>query len=387
MGEPKGTVLLVDDEAPLLASYARSLTRAGFAVETAADGQRAVELLQGRAFDAIVSDITMPQLDGIGLLREVRRHDLDVPVVLVTGRPSLDTAEHAIEYGAMRYLHKPVEMSQLVEVVQQAVRLCALARAKREAFDVVGDGGLTPSDRVGLELCFERALEGLWMAYQPIVSVSEKRVHAYEALLRSSDTTLPHPGAILEAAEQLERLDELGRAVRAHVAATVREHELALCFVNLHPSDLLDDALYDPRAPLSACASHVVLEITERASLGGIKDLRDRVATLRELGYRIAVDDLGAGYAGLASIAQLEPEVMKIDMALVRDVDRLPIKQKLVAAITTLCTEMGVEVIAEGVESATERDALVRLGCDLLQGYFFAKPGRPFPDVRFEADG
>jgi EAL domain-containing protein (putative c-di-GMP-specific phosphodiesterase class I) len=100
---------------------------------------------------------------------------------------------------------------------------------------------------------------------------------------------------------------------------------------------------------------------------------------LRELGFRIALDDLGAGYAGLTSFALLEPEFVKLDMSLVRDVHQNATKQKVIGSMVRLCHEMDKQIIAEGVESRDERDALVELGCDLLQGYFFAKPGKAFP--------
>jgi EAL domain-containing protein (putative c-di-GMP-specific phosphodiesterase class I) len=155
----------------------------------------------------------------------------------------------------------------------------------------------------------------------------------------------------------------------------------ALLFVNLHASDLNDETLISPSAPLTAIAPRVVLEITERASLESVSDARSRVAQLRELGFRIAIDDLGAGYAGLTSFAQLEPEFVKLDMSLVRDVHKHPVKQKLVRSMTTLCKDLGIIVVAEGIEVADERDTIIDLGCDLLQGYLFAKPGRAFPDV------
>src|SRR3954468_21607980 len=104
-----------------------------------------------------------------------------------------------------------------------------------------------------------------------------------------------------------------------------------------------------------------------------------RMASLRAMGYRIAIDDLGACYAGLTSFAQLEPEVVKVDMSLVRGIDRSAVKQKLVRSIIALCTELGIHLIAEGIETPEERDMLVALGGDLCQGYLFAKPGRGFP--------
>ena len=121
-------------------------------------------------------------------------------------------------------------------------------------------------------------------------------------------------------------------------------------------------------------ASRVVLEVTEREALDGIPDLRERVRSLRSLGYRLAVDDLGAGYAGLSSFAVLEPDIVKIDMSLVRAVDREPLKSRLIDSIVTLCRDLGPLVVAEGIETSAERSVLVELGCDLLQGYLIGRP-------------
>ena len=102
---------------------------------------------------------------------------------------------------------------------------------------------------------------------------------------------------------------------------------------------------------------------------------------LRNRGFRIAIDDLGAGYAGLSSFALLEPEFVKLDMTLIRDIDTSSVKQKLVKSIASMCKDMGLFVIAEGVETPGERDSVIDLGCELLQGYLFARPGPAFPEV------
>ena len=154
-----------------------------------------------------------------------------------------------------------------------------------------------------------------------------------------------------------------------------------MLFVNLHTHDLLDEELFDPKSPLAAAAENVVLEITERASLHHIRDVQARIGRLREMGFRIAVDDLGAGYAGLTSFAQLEPEVVKLDMSLVRNVHTQPTKQTLVRTMISMCKELGMKIVAEGIESPEERDVIVAAGCDLMQGYLFAKPGKPFPQA------
>ncbi len=382
MDEPKGTILLVDDDPSVLAVHARVLARGGFAVELATDGQSALDTLGRVAVDAVVSDVTMPRMSGIDLLRGVRERDLDLPVILLTGQPSLDTAILAVQNGALRYLLKPVAPDTLVKETNNAVRLYQWAKLRREANGLLGVGEPQAGDRAGLTARFNRALEGISMAYQPIVSWSGKATVGYEALMRSSEESLPLPGAVLRAAERLGRCDEVGRGVRGIVATALASSPgVEMVFVNLHVRELLDDSLYDADAPLSRHARRVVLALTERASLDEVVDVVDRVRRLRAMGYRIAIDHLGAGYSSLTTFAQLEPEVVKLDMSLCREVHQHPFKQKLVGSFVLLARDMGLQLVAEGVESAEEHGALVALGCDLLQGYRFARPRSSFVDV------
>jgi EAL domain-containing protein (putative c-di-GMP-specific phosphodiesterase class I) len=372
-----GRVLVADDEPEPLRAIARVLRRAGFEVDTADHGSDAANAIEQREYDAVVSDISMPGIDGIELLRTLRRRDADVPVILVTGAPAVETAVEALEHGAYKYLVKPVSPERLEETVRMAVRLRQMARLRQEAVQVLA--ATQPSAE--LEESFASTMKSLWMAYQPIVG-RDGTLYGYEALMRSAEPKLPHPGAVLDAAERLDRLTELGRHIHKRAAEPVEGGSFVL-FVNLHPRDLEDEELVASDAPLARMAQNVVLEITERASVGDIKELRNKIARLRACGYRIAIDDLGAGYAGLTSFALLEPEIVKIDMTLVRDVDSQPVKQRLIRSITMLCREMGIQVVGEGVETSAERDTLVDLGCDLLQGYFLAKPGKPFPSFNW----
>jgi len=376
----RGAVLLVDDEPTITRSYARNLRSAGYIVETAQDGAEAVARFGERFFDVIVSDISMPGMGGLAMLREIRERDLDVPVIIMTGGPAVQSAIEAIEYGALRYFVKPIAAAQLEEAVSRAVRLHQMARVRREALELYRAGGSPLGDRAGLEARFSRALDNVWIAYQPIVSWSARSLFAYEALVRSEEPTMRGPGELFAAAERLGRLHDLGRVIRSRVAQTIREVPFdPLVFVNVHTDDLQDATLFAADSPLAPFASRVVLEITERAALDQVKDLMARMEQLRKMGYRIAVDDLGAGYAGLTSFAQLEPEVVKVDMSLVRGVDASPTKQKLLGSIIGLCHDLDIQIIAEGIETEAERDTVVRLGGDLCQGYLFARPGRPFP--------
>jgi EAL domain-containing protein (putative c-di-GMP-specific phosphodiesterase class I) len=380
--ETSTRVLLVEDDDALLRSCRRALEAAGFSVECASDGQQATRVLGQRNFDVVVSDIAMPEVGGIELLKAIRSRDNDVPVILMTAFAELGSALDAIEYGALAYLRKPFGLEALRAAVTKAARLSRLLRMKREAVADAEVGELA-GDRAGLQAAFDQALATLWTAFQPVVSVSRREVVAYEALMRTAEPALPHPGAVLSAAERLGRLHELGRLIRARVALQLPSCPAESVFVNLHGRDLLDDELYSANAPLSAWANRVVFEITERASLEQVKGFEARATELRTLGYRLAIDDLGAGYAGLTSFAQLEPEVVKFDMSLVRGIDRSPVRQRLVKAMTAVFREMQTLVVAEGVETPAERDTLVDLGCDLLQGYLFARPDRSFPTPKW----
>lgn len=378
-----GRLLIVDDEPGIRRSLARLLAHHGYEVTAVGDGREAIAAVAaGGGFDVILSDIRMPDIDGLELLRAIRAADLDVPVVFMTGSPTLDSAIQGVEHGAFRYLLKPLATPDLLDVLARAVRWHRFARIRRSAAQEVY--GRQVSDRAGLHTRFGAAMEQLWVAMQPIVSWGSRHCFAYEALVRTDEPTLRSPPDLLDAAERLDRVFEVGRAVRGRVAAALRDSDHAVqVFVNLHAADLQDPELLDDAGVLTAFASRVVLEVTERAAPDHIPHLQDRIARLRELGYRIAVDDLGAGYAGLSSFAHLEPDVVKVDMALVRGMESSAVKQKLFRSLTTLCSELDIRLVAEGIETEAERDAAAALGGDLFQGYLFCRPERGFPSPRY----
>jgi EAL domain-containing protein (putative c-di-GMP-specific phosphodiesterase class I) len=369
-------VLLVDDDAAVRNALRRVLEHRGYRVISCSGGAEALERLAGGGYDAMVSDVRMPGMSGLSLLRAVREYDLDLPVILVTGNPDLMSASEAVAYGAFQYLLKPIESERLGQVIERAAAVGRQARVKREYVEELGSATFRVANRAGIVATLERALGSLWIAYQPIFDAKKQTLFAYEALLRSSEPELPNPQAVLKAAERIERLPELGEAVRRLAAQGVAAGGDALFFVNLHSEDLLDESLYEPGAPLTPFASRVVLEITERASLEQFRDLHERVARLRALGFRIALDDLGAGYAGLTSFTELEPEFVKLDMDLSRGIHKHEMKRKIVRSMVELCHDTGKLIIAEGVEVADEQSVLVDLGCDLLQGFLLARPSR-----------
>lgn len=360
---------------------ARALGHEGWEVVLAESGTVALGMLNVRMepFDCIVSDVNMPEVDGFQLVAAIRKIDDDIPVLLMTGDPSLDGAVRAIDTGAVSYLSKPFDQESLLSAVARAARRHGVARMRRRADSYAAQ----VQDAGDLVVRFENALARAWMAFQPIVDVTAKRIHAYEALLRTDEESLKRPDLFIGTAERLDRIHDLGRTVRAAVARSAENAPPDVdLFVNVHGLELTDETLFTNADPLAPLASRVVLEITERIGLDAVAG-PTRVAMLRKLGYRIAVDDLGAGYAALGALATLEPEVVKLDMSLIRDIERQPTKRRVVGAIATLCRELGSKVVAEGVETRAEAAVVIDCGIELIQGYLYARPTRDF--VRFES--
>src|SRR6478752_4796112 len=219
--EEESKILLVDDDEKVLGMYQRALEGLGMRVSVAPDGPRALELLTSQRFDAVVSDIVMPGMNGLKLLHGVREHDLDLPVILVTGNPDLKTATLAVEYGVFQYLIKPVAVERLRLVVTRAVDVGRLARLKRQCAQEFGSGSFYIGDRAGVDAKLDRALRSLWMAYQPLVNATDGSVYGYEALLRTEEPLLLLPKAVFKAAEKVRRIHEVGRKVRDTVASDI----------------------------------------------------------------------------------------------------------------------------------------------------------------------
>lgn len=378
-------VLLVDDDSLILQTYEAALAKLRYRVVKVQDGQAALEALSAWPFDVIVSDINMPGMSGLQLLKALREKKPDVPVILITGAPTYETAVDAVEYGAFRYLTKPLDALLFRSTVEQAVRFHRLAKLKREAMQTIGRDDKVAGDRGTLESALERAMKSIHMVTQPIVNPVTKTVFAYEFLARINDEQITNPAALFDVAERLERLHEVGRVIREKVSSllAVSPPKDPLFFVNLHPLDLTDPMLVHHSNPLHPYAGRIVFEITERKPLPEMHLIRPVLLKLRALGYQFALDDLGAGYAGLVALAALEPNFVKLDMELIRDIHKDAKRQQLVGGMIQTMNQMEVEIVAEGIETEDEKQKVSELGCSLHQGFHYAKPLSGFPQPRF----
>jgi len=376
------SVLLIEDDHALRRALAAMLEVRGLKVIEADTGAAGLAGLDAEAVQVAVVDINLPDADGLEFLAAIRKRDPLLPTLVMTGNPSVENAQRALRSRATAFLTKPVVPSTFVEEVEHAINQGQVARLQHKLLMSKAGSGAMLNDLAATEKAFNESVAGLHMAFQPIVLAHDRSIYAYEALMRSRGP-YANPGEFLAAAEALDRVIELGRAVRQSIARTLEEHRERFepIFVNLHPMEFRSEILTHEDEPLLPFASRIVLEVTERAQLSSIQDLAETVQVLRAAGYRIALDDLGEGYAGLSWLVKLVPDIAKLDMSLVRDIQGSQMKRELVGSLASMCRRARTRVVAEGVETAAEEDVLRDLGCELLQGYRFARPGPPFPEV------
>ncbi|QKZ06784.1 EAL domain-containing protein [Pseudomonas eucalypticola] len=240
-----------------------------------------------------------------------------------------------------------------------------------------------PFEPTGCAQC--RNLEGLdfqfTMAFQPILDVSTGKLYAYEALVRGPNGE--------SAASVLGKVND-GNRYRFDQACRVKAIELAagLGLVGIPDCKLsinfLPNAVYRAetciRATLEAAEAssfpldRLMFEVTEGERVEDPEHLKSIFKAYERQGFTTAIDDFGSGYSGLNLLATFQPQVLKLDMALTRSIDSDPVREAIVAGIVLVAQRLGITLLAEGVETAGERDALLGLGIRLMQGYLFARP-------------
>jgi len=178
---------------------------------------------------------------------------------------------------------------------------------------------------------------------------------------------------MFDVAAEADLLWELSRLCRSRAieGLETRLQPGELLFLNVDPHDFSDPAFNENEV---VHPDRVVIEITERTAIKDYPKFRERLRAFRDKGFRFAVDDAGNGYAGLGSIANLEPDFIKLDLSLINAIDTNFIKQNLVETMVKFASDHGAKVIAEGVERAEEFATVKELGVELVQGFFLHRP-------------
>lgn len=221
--------------------------------------------------------------------------------------------------------------------------------------------------------------------FQPIFTLSDGQVAAVEALSRGPDGSgFEDAEALFSLAERTELIGPLERLCRRRsLEEAARARWPRLIFVNMSPAaasdvELLEGSLLRDAEELQLDPKRIVIEMTERTYAERPAFFSQVLCRLRQDGIRVAVDDMGSGYSNLSSLADIKPEFLKFDHLFTKDIHRHRIKRDLLSAILGVAIGMDTQVIAEGIETREECDAILQLGVPMGQGYFLARPG-PLP--------
>jgi len=227
----------------------------------------------------------------------------------------------------------------------------------------------------------------VYVDYHPIVVAGTREVFGYEALARGKMRALRSPEVMFEVAAEADLIWELSRLCRARAVEGMQSRlgPGELLFLNVDPHDFADPVFNEEFESEIADPRRVVIDITERTAIKDYPKFRERLKALRARGYRFAVDDAGSGYAGLGSIANLEPDFIKLDMSLINCIDTNFIKQNLVETMVRFANDQKAMVIAEGVERAEEFETVKQLGVHLVQGFYLHRPEERHEEERLAA--
>jgi len=276
-----------------------------------------------------------------------------------------------VGYGFILFNPPESEERQILRLMEEALTSAELRRRLRDR-----------TQREGLlEVIYNRHV---WTAFQAIVDLQSRAVMGYEGLSRGPrGTDLESPLALFGLAGRHGLTEELERCCRRQ---TFLDWEVfggrGRLFVNTVPATVRDTSFIG-RGVLDYLGQHlsprsVTLEITEREVIENLNLYRDAMHSFLELGFTFAIDDVGAGYSGLETVANLGASYLKIDMGLVRDVHQKRVSQQVIKAIGDMARGVGATVIAEGIQTQEEAEAIVALDVRYGQGYLFGRPTDPY---------
>jgi EAL domain-containing protein (putative c-di-GMP-specific phosphodiesterase class I)/CheY-like chemotaxis protein len=378
-------VMLADDEDLVLDAMSDLISSdpALDVVGTARDARQAVRLARIVAPDVALVDVRMPAGGGAVATRGIRRESPPTRVVAVSADADPEAVVAMLDAGASGYVGKDEPVEQILRAVHRAVdgrASIAISSAGLAVEHLVERGaGTSARERRAAADRIARVIDGpaLEMVYQPIVRLSDGRVVGLEALARFR-TTPRHrpPDAWFAEAASVGLLLELElAAIERALMELDRIPEGTFLSLNVSPEVMCSDEL----APLlDPVADRLVLEMTEGSPLRDHEQVREKLRPLRDRGARLAIDDVGAGYAGLARVVLLEPELMKLDRSVVAGASEDRRRRALIGRLVAFCGDVGIDMIAEGIEMPADLEVLRSLSVPFGQGFHLGRPG-PLP--------
>jgi EAL domain-containing protein (putative c-di-GMP-specific phosphodiesterase class I)/FixJ family two-component response regulator len=373
-------VLLVDDEPFIRQLTGKLLKQLGCTgIVESGNGREALAVLNASdaSIDLILCDLAMPDMDGVEFVRHLAAWKGCPPIAFLSGAESglLRAAEalgRAYTLEVLGALAKPISKEALTSVLSQ-ISGQRVPRGQRRVIAITEE-----------DLARGIAAHEMTFHYQPKVSIATGSLEGVEALVRWQHPVhgLLFPDAFIAKAEAGPLIEPLTEALVALGVGELARWEsggfATHLGINLSPSMLSDVTLPDRFAALAAAAGvdpdRIVFEITETGVAREELVYLEIVARLRMKGFRLSIDDFGTGTSSLQRLEALPFGELKVDRQFVHGAHRNPAKQAILEASLALAKALGMRVVAEGVEHRADWELLARLGCDVAQGYFVAKP-------------
>lgn len=379
-------ILVIDDNAANVALLQALLSRAGIAtIDSTTDPCDGLTRLREIDFDLVLLDLHMPRLDGYQVLTELRQKAAGeyLPVLVLTADATEEATQRALGLGARDFVTKPFDTTEVLLRVRNLLETRYLHRTLRLHNAHLKDqlSGYQEDQRVERETLYMQRCTisevirsgGISIVYQPVVETGSGKTVGVEALSR-----FPHPPDAAPdrwfakaAAVGLGPALEVA-AIKAALPACASLPPDVFLAVNVSPATLLSPEL------AAVChdsdMSRIVVELTEHAAVEDYDAIAAVITDLRRRGIRLAVDDMGAGYASFRHLLALNPDIVKLDIYLTRNVDHDPSRRALATALASFTRDTRRQLIAEGVETASELDTLRQLGIPWAQGYHIARP-------------
>ena len=381
-------LMLADDEAPVLAAMSELVSMDPFIdlIGTARDAGEAIDLAVMHEPDVALLDVRMPGGGGSRAAREIRRRSPETRIVALSASTDPRSVVSMVRAGAVGYVGKDRSADEVLRAIHRSVYGRASISVDRlgEVAERLAEHQARDADRAPkrAEVSLERIQEAirgevLDTAFQPIVDLVNGRVCGLEALARFLTRPRRSPETWFAEASTHGLLIPLELAAAGHALGQLElVPEGVYVSVNVSPQTLCAPGLVEILQDVPA--RRVVLELTERSPIVDYEEAVECVSNLRVLGTRLAVDDVGRGFSGLGRVVELAPDLLKIDRSLVSGVDSDTAKSALIARLASYGDEIGMEVVAEGIETDGELQTLRALGVRNGQGFLLGRPG-PIP--------